>query len=146
MDHVGSMPMPRSSRFHAILPVVIWCLFFAAACLCTTSPAAAAIPASLDNEVTVSAAAPRAEVARGEQFAIAVVLKFAQGWHAWPHKPVVPPELEGLDATPTTVMLKEGAKLPSGVALHLPWTQWPEPHETAVAGAKALTYSGRTVI
>ncbi|MBC7772378.1 MAG: hypothetical protein H7210_07785, partial [Pyrinomonadaceae bacterium] len=98
--------------------------------------------------LTVSAVAQRTPVHPGEQFAVAIVMDFAEGWHAWPNVPVVPKGLEGdLDAIPTTIKLAKDKVLATGWTVHEASTQWPKPHEVMTAGVSepVLSYSNRSV-
>lgn len=108
--------------------------------------------AEADEALTVKAVAQREPVHPGEQFAIAIVMEFGEGWHAWPNVPVVPEGLEGTDfgAIPTTIKLAQGKDgkpvVARGWQVHEAWTQWPTPHEVRSAGITqpVLSYSGRS--
>ena len=107
------------------------------------------------QEVSVSVVPAKRRVTPGEQLAVAVIFDFAQGWHAWPAKPVAPPELEGLEPIPTTVALTApgaptGQKtLPAWIA-RVGETQWPKTTSAEVRyGAKPVfidTYAERAVV
>jgi thiol:disulfide interchange protein DsbD len=98
-----------------------------------------------------SAIAQRSVTAPGDQFAIAVILDFEDGWHSWPNKPVIPEGIEGLVAIPTEVRLAKGTTLPTGVQLYPANAQWPAAHEIESSGftgdpIKVLSYTGRAVV
>lgn len=84
------------------------------------------------GKMSLSGEAQRVKAAPGDQFAIALTMQFAEGWHAWPNKPVIP---RGVDVTPiATVLTIDESKLPKGVKVHAAWAQWPKPHEVTSAG------------
>ncbi len=105
--------------------------------------------ARADGEVTVSAQAQRVTAHPGDQFAVAVVFEFEEGWHIWPHVPELPPELKGLEPIPTEITLPEGVVLPKGVRLATDFVQWPEAHLVEVKySATPLSiksYAGKAV-
>lgn len=113
--------------------------------LCCASPASAR-----QREVLhPSAVAQRTVTAPGDQFAIAFIMEFDEGWHAWPNKPVLPQGVD-VDATPTVVRVPKDVTLPKGVQVFTTDIQWPEPHEIESAGftgdpIKVLSYSERAV-
>jgi thiol:disulfide interchange protein len=91
-------------------------------------------------------AVPQTSVARpGDPVAVAVEITYADGFHSWPHTPVVPPEF-GADfpAIPTTIDVT-GA--PSGTQVGS--IQWPEPTPVTVyytmAPVPLLSYHGKVV-
>ncbi|MBX3357282.1 MAG: thioredoxin family protein [Phycisphaeraceae bacterium] len=90
-------------------------------------PAPAAQPAPSDDApVAISAIAQRTTTQPGDRFAVAVVLEFAEGWHVWPHVPVVPKELDGVTATPTDLGIpSEGTS--KGITAFPSLAQWPKP-------------------
>ncbi|MBX3389380.1 MAG: thioredoxin family protein [Phycisphaeraceae bacterium] len=71
------------------------------------------------TKVDVSAIAQRTEAAPGEQFAIAVVLDHAKGWHTQTNDPKVPDELKDLDPVPTQIQVEAPRGLKVGPI------QWP---------------------
>lgn len=103
------------------------------------------------GRVHVTAVSQQTQVMPGGQFAVAVVIAFDDGWHAWPNKPVIPDVLDGVFATPTTVELDSPAASGPGTAglrVEVAWTQWPDPVEVPTAafgGAEPvnlLSYKG----
>ncbi len=98
------------------------------------------------GQVKATSVSQKAKASPGDQFAVAVVLEYEENWHSWPNKPVLPKELEGVDARPTEVALTPGKPLPAGVTLYPLWAQYPEPEEAEVTGAMVLAYSERAVI
>jgi thiol:disulfide interchange protein len=96
-------------------------------------------------EVTVSASASMTRVSPGGPFAIAVVMDFKPGWHAWPSAAQdVLPESVAQFAIRTTVDVTNADWLGG-----LGTTQWPEPHEEANPLGDPPTvpaYSGRSII
>lgn len=103
------------------------------------------------GHVHVTAVSQQTHVMPGGQFAVAVVISFDDGWHAWPNRPVIPDVLEGVLATPTTVEVDPAARNGPGVAglrIETAWTQWPDPVEvptSAFGGAEPvnlLSYKG----
>jgi thiol:disulfide interchange protein DsbD len=101
--------------------------------------------------MTATATAQRVKAAPGDRFAVAIILNFGEGWHAWPNKPVVPKGMEDLVAIPTEVKIAKDMPAPVGVDVLLDRTQWPEPHEIESAAftgdpVKIQAYSGRAVI
>ncbi len=114
--------------------------------LSATLPSAA--HAQPQEVLRVSAVAERGPVYPGDQFAVAIVMDFAEGWHAWPNKPVLPPELgTDFDAIPTVIKFPGDA--PAGWTVHTGFTQWPKPHGivTSVTGTpiEILSYSDRSI-
>ena len=100
-----------------------------------------------DSPVTTSAAASRAQVLPGGQFAIAVVLDHAEGYHSWPAKAqhALPPAIAEF-AINTEIVPEPAAGLTFGPV------QWPELHDSRVAdpsGESATitlkTFSGKAV-
>lgn len=73
------------------------------------------------TKVTVSAVPQRTEVSPGEQFAIAVVLDHAKGWHTQTNDPKLPPELKDLDLIATAIHVEGTKGLTTGPI------QWPKP-------------------
>lgn len=113
--------------------------------------AASSAPAQPSAVVTASAHAQRVRTTPGDQFSVAIVLDFADGWHAWPNKPVLPKGMEDLLAIPTEISLAKTPPPPAGVGVHLAHVQWPRAHEIESAAftgepVKILSYSERTVI
>ena len=96
-------------------------------------PQAASAQFGSTSKVTITAVAQRTQVAPGEQFAIAVILDHAKGWHTQTNDPVLPDELKDLDliATQITVTTPKGAKIGP--------IQWPKPVPTTVG------YTGKPV-
>ncbi len=123
-------------RYHRTSTLVV--LFIALLALCADQAHA--------QKVTASSETQRLKAHAGDQFALAVVLDFAEGWHVWPNQPVLPKGYEDLQATPTEVILGKTPALPAGVTLYLPFAQFPKAHEEIVTGVKVLAYSGKAVI
>lgn len=84
------------------------------------APAAAQPASDGADSVTVRAVPARDVVRPGDRFPVAVVLQHASGFHSWPHRPVVPPEYEGVVPIPTEI---RPGPIPPGVALGD--VQWP---------------------
>ncbi|MGD9689437.1 MAG: protein-disulfide reductase DsbD family protein [Phycisphaerales bacterium] len=96
-----------------------------------------------ESRLAISAHAQRRAVYPNDHFAIAVVIEYQPGWHSWPNfKPPLPEDLADLDIRLTTVTAAPVA----GLALHVPFAQWPEPHEELVAGSRVRVFSGRTIV
>lgn len=145
------MPTRSLRALAAALLLVLW-----------VSPAirsplyAAQPPAAVEGQRISAFAVPgRAAVAPGDQFAVAIVYEFEEGWHAWPNKPILPKELDGLLAIPSNVALAATPALPSSIRVVTAAAQWPEPHPVATAAfgtgedAKPLSVfslSGRGVV
>ncbi len=95
-------------------------------------------------EVGVRAVAAHATVHPGDVVPVAVELTFPAGFHAWPHKPVVPPVFGGLEPIPTDLSLT----VPQGATVGD--IQWPEPTAVEVrytgSPVALLSYTGRTLI
>ncbi len=97
---------------------------------------------------TLRVEAARTSVSPGDQLALAVVMDFREGWHAWPSadQDVLP---DGFDfAIRTTVELAEVPDWLEGAGR----PQWPEPHPAPVADpmgggvVEVMTYSGESVV
>jgi len=73
------------------------------------------------SKVTVTAVAQRSEVSPGEQFAIAVILDHAKGWHTQTNNPKLPDELKDLDLIATEIHVEAPKGLKVGPI------QWPKP-------------------
>lgn len=125
----------------ALLGLLLAILFPAA-----QSPAQPAGFGAPDGAVTVSAIPQHGVVSPGSGIFVAVVLDFAETYHAWPNDPKLPPELEGFPAIPTTLEVGELER--EGVLIGE--TIWPEPqiYTTAALGIEADlgVFKGRTVI
>ncbi|MGH7242073.1 MAG: cytochrome c biogenesis protein CcdA [Phycisphaerales bacterium] len=78
------------------------------------------------TKVTVTASAQRTQVAPGEQFAIAVILDHAKGWHTQTNEPVPPAELKDLNLEPTVIQLVAPKEMKIGPI------QWPKPTRVKV--------------
>lgn len=139
-----SIPARRALAFGgiratlAVLAAVLTALFL------TPAPARALQP----RQVVSIEVVPQREAAHpGDQFALAVIITLEDTWHIWPNQPVVPPALEGVDATPTTLSLP--APPAPGIAVKLDWTQWPTPVPVASAAfgesLEILSLKGRSV-
>lgn len=98
------------------------------------------------EEVRISAEASVAQASPGDQVAIAVILDHAPTWHTWPNDPVLPPELEGVNATPTVARI---APQPAALS-HVGPGQYPEPGLVhvgfGVSPVEILSYKDRAVI
>lgn len=81
--------------------------------------------------ITVRALPQFTEARAGDRFAIAVQFTFAENLHIWPNQPVVPKELEGLEAIPTLVQPGKPT-LPTTVRIGLNAGQWPAPESLLV--------------
>lgn len=102
---------------------------------------AAAVATAPAERVHVSVAVNKPQARPGDQLALAVVLDFAPGWHAWTNPPIVPDYLGGdFQAIPTQIDVE---KTP-GVERIGP-VQWPEPHEVPFLGGVLRALSGRSV-
>lgn len=113
--------------------------------LCAAFLLAGPAPARAEGEVSVSAVPQRSGVHPGEQFAVAVVVEFEDGWHMWPEKVTLPPEIAGqlepelslVHFSPTySVSNKANPSLKheaGGLSVRADWTQWPQP--TTVSGS-----------
>lgn len=116
--------------------------------------------AARGDRVSVSAVPQRDQVVAGDQFAVAVIIDMEEGWHIWPSKPVIPPELGDFVPEATLIHLSpeqtSGPKSPllkrdfGGVEVRADWAQWPEPVgvETSAFGPEALSilsHKGRTI-
>ncbi len=107
-----------------------------------------------DGAVTVSAIPERDVVSPGSGIFVAVVLDFAETYHAWPNDPKLPPEFEDLVAIPTTLEVgeirAEGAGKNGGEGVLVGETIWPEAkiYSTAALGIEAElgVFKDRTVI
>lgn len=77
-------------------------------------------------KVGVSAIPQREQVSPGDQFAIAVLLDHARGWHTQTNSPNVPDELKDVDLVTTQISV--GA--PAGVKIGP--IQWPRPEKATV--------------
>lgn len=97
--------------------------------LAPATPAPAAQPPT--GGVTVRALPQFTEARAGDRFAIAVQFTFADNLHIWPNQPVIPKELEGLEAIPTLIELGKPA-LPATVRVGLNAGQWPKPESLEV--------------
>ncbi|TVS07233.1 MAG: hypothetical protein EA423_04620, partial [Phycisphaerales bacterium] len=107
-----------------------------------------------DGAVTVSAIPERDVVSPGSGIFVAVVLDFAETYHAWPNDPKLPPEFEDLVAIPTTLEVGEiraeggGENGVEGVLVGE--TIWPEArvYTTAALGIEAElgVFKDRTVV
>ncbi|MCC5785939.1 MAG: thioredoxin family protein [Phycisphaerales bacterium] len=107
-----------------------------------------------DGAVTVSAIPERDVVSPGSGIFVAVVLNFAETYHAWPNDPKLPPELEDFLAIPTTLEVGEiraeggGENGVEGVLVGE--TIWPEAkiYSTAALGIEAElgVFKDRTVV
>lgn len=91
------------------------------------------------SKVRLTAGVNRAKVAPGEPIAVAVVMDFAKGWHAWPAKVqnALPANIAEF-AIHTSVEVKER---PEWIAAVGP-IQWPTPHAAEVAD---IDNPGKTV-
>jgi len=107
---------------------------------------ASAAPARAQNEVRTSSVSQRVKAHPGDQFAVAVIMDFADKWHAWPNKPVIPEGFEDLTAIPTEVSVAPSPVMPAWLRVHTAFAQFPTPHEAEVTGVKVLAYSDRAVI
>lgn len=96
--------------------------------------------------VMVTAKASKTTVAPGDQVVVAVVLDHAEGFHSWPHQPVVPKgsAFKVEDAIATTVAPAKGGVDPR-LVVHEAYTQWPEAHTVRTAGMMVPAYSGHAV-
>ncbi len=96
------------------------------------------------DAVSVLARAEQSEVRPGDLISIAVALEHAQGYHTWPHHPVVPPELGGLRPIATSITI---SALPEGLTLEE--IAWPDPVPVTVrytgAPLSLLSYAGTVV-
>lgn len=95
-------------------------------------------------QVGVRAVVAHATVHPGDMVLVVVDLTFPEGFHAWPHEPVVPPVFGGLEPIPTDLSLT----VPPGASVAD--IQWPEPTAVEVrytgSPVELLSYTGRTVI
>lgn len=73
------------------------------------------------TKVTVTAVSQRTEASAGEQFAIAVILDHAKGWHTQTNDPKLPDELKDLDLIATAIDVASTKGLKVGPI------QWPMP-------------------
>jgi thiol:disulfide interchange protein len=98
----------------------------------------------LVEPVVVSAEASVNAVRPGDQAVIAVTLDFAENFHSYPNKPVMPEALSDFPAIPTLVV--PGAS--EGVAFGR--IQWPEPKATVVRftgePVDLLVYGGTAIV
>lgn len=98
------------------------------------------------EEVVISAKASVQRAAPGDQFAIAVILDHAPEWHTWPNQPVLPPELEGVQAIPTVARIDPQP----GALSHVGPAQYPEPGLVQVgfgsSPVQIRSFKGRAVI
>lgn len=102
----------RSAACLAVLMGLILGLF-------ATAFPAAAQPAGSSSKVRVTLQAQKAAAAPGDQFALAVVLDHARGWHTQTNNPKVPEELKDLAPLPTVITITP----PPGVKMGP--IQWP---------------------
>ena len=95
--------------------------------------------------VGVRAVPAHSTVHPGDLVPVAVELSFPDGFHAWPHEPVVPPVFQGLEPIPTAVRL---TTLPPGASVGD--IQWPTPEAVPVnytgSPVDLLSYTGHAVI
>ncbi|MBL8885586.1 MAG: thioredoxin family protein [Phycisphaerales bacterium] len=84
-------------------------------------PGAAVAQFGSTTKVTVTAVSQRTEALPGEQFAIAVVLDHASGWHTQTNDPKLPDELKDLDLIATAIDVAATKGLKVGPI------QWPKP-------------------
>jgi len=97
--------------------------------------------AQLRERVRVAVHVSKPQARPGDQLALAVVLDFAPGWHAWTNPPIVPDFLgRDFQAVPTQIELAqvEGVERVGPV-------QWPAPHEVPFLGGSLQALSGRAV-
>ena len=133
------LPCPR-----LLAPLTLLLAALAPAALAQPFPVPGGSQGGDAQTVTLSAVAQKTTVSPGDQFAVAVVFDFADGWHAWPHEPNVPKELD-LSPIPTTI-----ARAPTtDTRLRVGPPQWPAVTEVEVSfGAKPgkiQSYAGRAV-
>ena len=74
------------------------------------------------DAVRLEARGPGTPVAAGDRVAVRVRLVHRGGFHTWPHEPVVPPALEGVEPVPTELAGARGTRILSGVEV-----RWPAP-------------------
>lgn len=89
--------------------------------LTTVLPRTANAQFGSSTKVEISVTPQRTEVSPGEQFAIAVVLDHAKGWHTQTNNPQLPDELKDLDLQATRIELET----PKGMKIGP--IQWPKP-------------------
>lgn len=104
-----------------------------------------------DGAVTVTATPEMDVVTPGSGVFVAVVLDFAETYHAWPNDPKMPPGMEDFMAIPTTLAVGEIAvEGGSSEGVLVGETVWPTPkiYSTAALGVEAElgVYKDRTVV
>ncbi len=120
--------------------------FIMAAAVLITGPALAQ-----PQVVTVAATPERTKVTAGDRLAVAIVMEFKDGFHAWPaqEQDALPPEIKasGLEVFYTAVTAER-----AGPVSTIGSVQWPELHEEKVADPtgmqatiNAQVFSGRAI-
>lgn len=95
-------------------------------------------------KVRVAAEVSPARVAPGGRLVVAVVLRFARGWHAWTNEP---PKFEDFDPIPTTLEVIETPEWIERVGA----VQWPRAREVSAANPtgegtiRVLSFAGEAV-
>jgi len=124
---------------------VLTLLAVAAACAFAAPGAAHAQPGVADEHVDVRAV-PQSSVAHpGDPVVIAVVMSHAEGFHSWPHEPVIPDAL-GADfpAIPTDIQV---VSVPPGTEVRQ--IQYPEPQTVTVMYTleplELVSYTGEAI-
>ncbi len=120
------------SRWGAALGVVAAVLFVAFGAATGAIASALAQPGGGGTDVRATLTAQRTSAHPGDQFALALRVDMGPSLHIWPNKPVLPPELDGVIATPTEIRVAPSAKLPPGVRVATEFAQWPTPQSVRV--------------
>lgn len=107
-------------------PIARLWLLLAAVLLAPAWPAHAQFGSMGKPEVTLRVVPQRAAVTPGDQFAVAIVLDHAPGWHSHTNAPVIPPELGDFEAIATSVVVSAAQGVRAGRV------QWPEVHQVPV--------------
>lgn len=105
-----------------------------------------------DPVLTLSAALNKTAASPGDQLAIALVMDFIPGWHAWPNQPEEVEGIEGLTQIPAVITLT-GATPDAALPLLVGPVQYPEAHKTkfdasfgaGTAVVDILVYEGRAI-
>jgi thiol:disulfide interchange protein DsbD len=106
-------------------PATLHGLFLALVALLLLAPVARAATSDL---VTIKATPSSTTVAPGGTLVVALEVDYADGWHSWPNKPVIPPGLD--DFTPIETKVRPSKADAGGKTLFTidaELIQWPKP-------------------
>ncbi len=149
----SSTNLCRTRIFRSMSAVRIASILAMAAVFFAASAAPArAQPGAAGPQVEFSIVPQQGQVEPGDRLALAVVMEFGEGFHAWPDRPqvVLPAEFDGMfdaeSAIPTEVDLAPDG-LPEG------WSAWPTQYPAPVglpvrytgAPVELLSFAGRSV-